>query len=86
MNIVKARAIVSTILIISALITFATGAVLYFVKYGMWLWFTRKFLYDAHALGGLIMGIAVIIHLFINRRMYKMEMKALMSKRQSKEK
>jgi len=86
MNIVKVRAVISTILIISGFITFATGAVLYFVKYGMWLWFTRKFLNDAHALGGLIMGIAVIIHLFINRRMYKMEMKSLMSKRQIKEK
>lgn len=81
MNINRARAIISTILIITGLITFATGGVLYFLKYGMWLWFTRKTLNDAHALCGLIMGITVAIHLFLNRHMYKMEMKVLTSKK-----
>ncbi|HHX24909.1 MAG TPA: DUF4405 domain-containing protein [Thermoanaerobacterales bacterium] len=84
MNIIKARAIVSTILIISGLITFVTGGILYFIKYGMWLWFTRKFLNDAHAVCGLVMGIAVVIHLFLNRHMYKMEMKALVTKKNRK--
>lgn len=62
MNINKARAIISTILMLSGFITFVTGGILYFMEYGMWLWFTRKFLNDAHAVCGVVMGIAIIIH------------------------
>lgn len=86
MNINKIRAVVSTILIITGVITFSTGTILYFLKYGMWFFFTRKFLYDAHAVGGLIMGAVVVVHLYTNRRMYKMEMKALITKKEIIEK
>lgn len=78
MTIKKIKGIISTILILSGLVTFGTGAILYFVDYGMWLWFTRKSINDAHALFALIMGLAVILHLFLNRHIYKNEMKALM--------
>ncbi len=75
----KIKGIISTILILSGLVTFSTGAVLYFVDYGMWLWFTRKSINDAHALFALIMGLTVIIHLILNRHIYKNEMKALIN-------
>jgi hypothetical protein len=85
MNIYRAKAIVSTILIVSGPITFATGAILYFVDYGMWLCFTRRFLNDTHAVSALIMGLALIPHLVFNRRIYKMEMKALISKKDNQD-
>lgn len=77
MSIKKARGVVSTILILSGAVSFFTGAVLYFLKVGMWLCFTRKFLTDAHELSALIMGIAIVVHLVLNRKIYKMEMQAL---------
>lgn len=78
MRVSKARGIISTVLIISGLLSLSTGAVLYFLDYGMWLGLTRKFLNDVHAVSGLVMGITVMAHFIVNRRMYVMEMKALL--------
>ena len=80
MKIIKARAILSTILIFSALLSITTGAILYFIEYGMWLCFTRKFLNDVHAVSGLIMCSAIIVHFILNRHMYVNEIKFLISK------
>lgn len=71
----KFRGLISTLLILSALVSLITGAILFFLKYGMWLIFTRNFLYNIHAVSGLIMAIAVMIHFIINYRMYIMEIK-----------
>jgi len=81
MNNKKLRGIISTVLILSALISFITGAILYFLQYGMWLIFTRNFLYNIHAVSGLIMAIAVMIHFFVNYRMYAGEIKALFQRK-----
>ncbi len=78
MSVKKTKGIISTILILSGLLSFITGTVLYFLNYGMWLCFTRDFLNDIHALSGLIMGIMVITHFCINRRAYLAEMRTLL--------
>ena len=75
----EARGIITTILILSGLFSLSTGAILYFLKYGMWLGLTRKFINDTHAVSGLIMGIAVIIHCLLNRRIYVKRIKNLFS-------
>lgn len=76
----KTRAILSTILILSGLLSIITGTILYFVKYGMWLCFTRKFINDIHAVSGVIMGITAIIHLTLNRHIYMVEIKSMLPK------
>ena len=58
---------------------------MFFLKYGMWMGMTRKFLHDVHAVSGLVMGIAVVIHLILNRKLYKMEMRELLHLRAEKE-
>lgn len=73
----KFRGLISTLLILSALVSLITGAILFFLKYGMWLIFTRNFLYNVHAVSGLIMAIAVMIHFFVNYKMYLMEIKEI---------
>lgn len=73
----KFRGLISTLLILSALVSLITGAILFFLKYGMWLIFTRNFLYNIHAVSGLIMAIAVMIHFFVNYKMYLMEIKEI---------
>lgn len=83
MNIIKIRGIVSTVLILSGTVTFITGTILYFMKYGMWLVFTRKFLYDVHAISALIMAIGVILHFILNSRIYKTEIKTLFIKKKN---
>ena len=77
MKINRVRGIISTILIITAVLSLSTGAILYFLQYGMWLCFTRQFLKDVHGVSGFIMGCAVIVHFVINRKMYWQEMKNL---------
>lgn len=72
---------ITSILILSGLLSMVSGSVLYFMEYGMWLCFTRKFLSDTHALSGLIMCIAIIAHFLLNRRIYSAEMKALLNKK-----
>lgn len=76
-NLLKVKGIISTLLILSGFFSFLTGAVLFFSKYGMWLIFTRKFINDVHAFSALIMGLCIPIHLYLNRKLYKMELKAL---------
>lgn len=77
MKLSEARGIITTILVLSGLASLSTGAILYFLKYGMWLGLTRKFINDTHAVSGLIMGISIIIHFLLNRRTYMNEMKNL---------
>lgn len=77
MKITQIRAIISTLLILTALLSLSSGTILYFLPYGMWLCFTRGFLNDVHALSGLVMGITILIHFIINRHLYTKEMKNL---------
>lgn len=80
MNRKKLRGLISTILIVTALLSLVTGGILYFLQYGMWLIFTRNFLNNVHVLSGLIMAIAVMIHFIINYRMYLAEINELLGK------
>lgn len=75
----KLRGIVSAILVLSALVSLITGTVLYFLKYGMWFGITRYLLSNIHAFSGLLMGIAVVVHFVINRKVFVSEIKALIS-------
>ena len=75
MKLSEARGILTTILILCGLISSSTGAILYFLKYGMWLGLTRNLINDTHAVSGLIMGISMIIHFILNRRTYMKEIK-----------
>ncbi|MEN6462691.1 MAG: DUF4405 domain-containing protein [Syntrophomonas sp.] len=77
----KIKGIISTTLILSGLLSISTGAILYFVKYGMWLCFSRKFINDTHVISGLIMCMAMIIHFTLNRHTYMVEIKVLWSKK-----
>ncbi len=83
MKLNQLRAIISTLLIISALLSASTGVVLYFVDYGMWLCFTRKFINDVHAMSALIMSLSVTVHFIINQRMYRNELKSLWNRKRS---
>ncbi len=81
----RVRAIISTILILTAVLSLSTGAILYFLQYGMWLCFTRLFLNDVHALSGLVMGLSIIIHFIVNYRLYKKEIKILLFREKKQE-
>lgn len=81
MKINKVRGILSTILIISGLLSLSTGAILYFLEYGMWLCFTRKFLNDVHTVSGLILGTSMIVHFILNRRIYMKEVRSILSRK-----
>lgn len=81
----RVRAIISTILILAAVLSLSTGAILYFLQYGMWLCFTRSFLNDVHALSGLVMGFFIIVHFIINRQMYAREIKILLFREKKQE-
>lgn len=73
----RMRAIISTILILSAVLSVSTGIILYFLQYGMWLCFTRQFLQDVHAVSGFVMSFSIIVHFVINRHMFAKEIKIL---------
>lgn len=81
MKINQARGILSTSLILSGLLSIVTGTILYFMEYGMWLCFTRKFLNDTHAISGLVMCSAMMVHFFLNRHLYMMEIKSIFIKK-----
>ncbi|NLO22182.1 MAG: DUF4405 domain-containing protein [Syntrophomonadaceae bacterium] len=57
-----------------------TGTVLYFLNYGMWLCFTRKYLNNIHVISGFIMGVTLIIHFGMNYQVYRAELKAALKK------
>lgn len=78
MNYKKVRGVISSILLAAALLSLSSAVILYFLKYGMWLIFTRNFLYNTHVISGLIMAIAIIIHFIINFRLYVVELKVLL--------
>ncbi len=85
-NLLKVKGFISTVLILSGFFSFFTGAVLFFSKYGMWFIFTRKFINDVHAFSALIMGLCIPVHLYLNRKLYKMEMEQLLGMKEKKEK
>ncbi len=81
-NILKFKALISTLLIIIVILMFITGGVLYFSEYGMWLVFTRKAIKNFHVFLALIMGLCVIIHFALNFKTYAVELRKLGEKRE----
>lgn len=82
-KLLRIRGIVTTLLILACVLATATGGVLFFVKRGMILGMPRHVLYDIHAVSALVMVAAALVHLYLNRKIYKKELKAL--RREQKE-
>lgn len=81
MDIKSVRGVISTILIAAFIFSYGTGAVLYFSKTGMWLIFSRGFIKNLHVVCTITMGLCVIIHLILNRKLYISEVKSLLMKK-----
>lgn len=77
MDIKSLRGIISTILIAAFIFSYGTGAILYFSKTGMWFLFSRGFIKNVHVIFTVTMGVGVLLHLYLNRKMYVSEVKAL---------
>jgi len=84
-NIIKFRAILSSLILIIFIIVLFTGIGLYFSPSGRiakeiswnFLGFGKWQLENLHTLSGFIMSVLVIIHLFINSKMFFNEIKRL---------
>jgi len=84
-NIIKIRAILSSLLLITFIIVLFTGIGLYFSPSGRiareigwtFLGFNKEKLENLHTLSGFIMSALVMIHLFVNYKMFLSEIKTL---------
>lgn len=81
-----AKGIISTILIVSAIMVYLTGVILFFLKTGMFLCFSRKFINDIHVISAIGMAAAILPHFYLNRKIYKNEVQLLLHKPDSTEK
>lgn len=80
MRIYQIKGIISSVLILAGILVYATGAVLFFVKTGMWMGISRKSFNDIHMVVAIIMGAIICIHLMLNKKTYKKEMATLLTK------
>lgn len=71
------KAIISSLLMLCFLFLALSGALLFFGKTGLVLGFSRYILRNAHAWTGLAMSILILMHVFLNRRLYLRELHAL---------
>jgi len=71
------KAIVSSLMLLVFVFLAISGAALYFGKTGVVMGFTRGALRNAHTWAAVFMTILVLIHLFLNRRLYFSELKSL---------
>lgn len=84
-NVIKIRAILSSLVIIMSIIVLLSGIRLHIVpSYGIareigstFLFFSRDLLVEIHTLSGFIISGLLIIHLFINYKMFISEVKYL---------
>ena len=84
-NIVKIRAILSSLLLVTSIVVLFTGVGLYFSPSGRiakeiswtFLGFDRWQLENLHTLSGFIISALAIVHLFVNHRIFFCEIKAL---------
>jgi len=87
-NIIKIRAILSSLLLITFIIVLFTGIGLYFSPSGKiakeiswtFLGFNKWQLENLHTRSGFFMSALIIIHLFINYKMFLGELKVLFKK------
>lgn len=78
MKIKKLRAVISTLLLVCLVAMLVTGMILHFMKSGSVGKLARHTLVDFHFYCSIAMTTLGVIHFFINRFMYKDEMKALL--------
>jgi len=78
------KAIVSSLLLLIFLFLAISGAMLYFGKTGVVMGFTRSGLRSAHTCAAIAMCLLVLVHLFINRRLYFNELKSLFGRGEKK--
>ena len=71
------KAILSTLLILIFLILAFTGALLYFGRTGVVLGFSRHFLREAHFWTAVSMCVLIPVHLVLNLRIYRAELRTL---------
>ena len=71
------RAILSTVLILALAALVFTGALLYFGKTGVVWGISRSALRSAHFAAAVAMCLFAAVHLFLNRRAYLAELRAL---------
>ena len=75
---IKLKAVISGLLLIVFLILTLSGALLHIGKTGMIWGIARHALRDAHALAAVLMLLLLVAHLFLNRRVFLKEWKALL--------
>ena len=71
------KAILSTLLILIFLFMVFTGALLYFGKTGVVLGISRYVLREAHFWVAVSMCVLIPVHLIVNMRLYRSELRAL---------
>ena len=77
MKVQKLKGIISSILIALTIIVYTTGIILLFLKKGMWLCFTRVFIHNVHAVSAITMAVIILIHFYLNRKIYKREVQSI---------
>jgi len=78
------KAVLSTLLIVLFLLLAFTGALLYFGKTGVVWGFSRHILREAHFWVAISMCVLIPVHLILNFRLFKSELKALSGKESQK--
>ena len=75
------KAILSSLLLLLFLFLAFSGALLHFGKTGLIWGFARHSLRDAHALAAVLICVLIAAHVFLNRRLYLRELRALGSRK-----
>jgi len=80
MRVKRVKAVLSAVLALCFVIIMATGLALHYMRTGMLWIFTKRFIHDAHAVVSYIMTACVALHLILNRKIYRSELKAFAKK------
>ena len=75
------KAIVSSLMLLIFVFMGISGAMLNFGKTGVVMGFSRNALRSAHAWAAVIMCVLVLVHLFLNRRLYLSGLKSLFGRK-----
>ncbi|MDR0489822.1 MAG: DUF4405 domain-containing protein [Oscillospiraceae bacterium] len=78
---IKIKAVLSCLLLLTFVLLACSGALLYFGKTGIVLGMPRYILREAHFWVAGLICVLIILHLLINRRIYLKELKALVKGR-----
>ena len=78
------KGIISSLLLLLIICLAITGTILYFGKTGMIWGIPRNVLRNAHTVMAVSMCILVVVHIVLNFRMYRAELRALVRKKTGK--